>query len=85
MSEKRTGLLKFNHKSGRYRIVYLDNTFDYDEITSGMVFYVKILGTWKKTRCEYDSQKERYYGVDLELPLKEGFEASLFLPDNFLR
>lgn len=78
MSEKRTGILKFNQKMGRYRIIYLDNSFDYDEITSGMVFYVKILGVWKQVRCEYDSTKECYYGVGLELPLKDGLEVSLY-------
>lgn len=77
MSEKRTGILKFNQKMGRYRIIYLDNSFDYDEITSGMVFYVKILGVWKQVRCEYDATKECYYGVGLDLPLKDGLEASL--------
>lgn len=77
MSDNRTGILKFNQKSGRFRIIYENNQFDYDEITSGQVFFIKVLGVWKQVRCEYNSTKECYYGVGLELPLKDGLEASL--------
>ncbi len=82
MSDNRSGVLTFNQKSGRFRIVYENNQFDYDEITSGQVLFVKILGIWKQIRCEYNSTKECYYGVGLELPLKEGLEASLYPQKN---
>lgn len=78
MSEKRTGIVKYHQKSGRFRIVYESNDFDYDELTSGTVFWIRLLGVWKKSRIEFNSQKDCYYAVDLEIPLKENLEWSLF-------
>ena len=58
--------------TGRWAIRYSDEKSDYDEITSGDVFEIQILGVWKTVRME--SSNGEYYSVPL-LPLKEGLSA----------
>jgi hypothetical protein len=56
-------------ETGRWAIRYDD---DYDEITSGDVFEIQILGVWHKVRME--SSNGEYYATP-KVPLKEGLSA----------
>lgn len=58
--------------TGRWAIRYSDETHDYDEITSGDVFEIQVLGVWKTVRME--SSNGEYYAIP-EVPLKEGLAA----------
>lgn len=55
--------------TGRWAIHYGD---DYDEITSGDVFEIQILGVWHTVRME--SSNGEYYATP-KVPLKEGLSA----------
>ena len=57
--------------TGRWAIKY-DDQYDYEEITSGEVFEIQILGVWHKVRME--SRDRGYYSVP-SFPLKEGLGA----------
>jgi hypothetical protein len=56
--------------TGRWAVDYGED--DFDEITSGDMFELKVLGVWQKARME--SFQGKYYSVP-ELPLKVGLIA----------
>ena len=67
MSEREGKLTKVD--TGRWAIRYSDEKHDYDEITSGDVFELNILGVWHKVMME--SSNGEYYSVP-KFPLKDG-------------
>lgn len=69
--DERTGKLT-KVDAGRWAIRYSDEKHDYDEITSGDVFEIQVLGVWHKVRME--SAGGEYYSIPRQ-PLKEGMAA----------
>lgn len=59
-------------ETGRWAIRYSNEKHDYDEITSGDVFEIQILGVWKTVRME--SSNGEYYATP-KVPLKEGLSV----------
>lgn len=59
-------------ETGRWAIRYSDEKFDYDEITSGDVFEIQILGVWHKVRMESSNGE---YSATPKVPLKDGLAA----------
>ncbi len=58
--------------TGRWAIRYSAEKYDYDQITSGDVFEIQILGVWQTVRME--SSNGEYYATP-KVPLKEGLSA----------
>ena len=69
MAQEREGKL-VKKDTGRWAVDYGED--DFDEITSGDMFELNVLGVWQKARMEsYDG---KYYSIP-ELPLKSGLTA----------